>query len=474
MPRAHARAGFAASLVVKTLAIYSMLHCASARLLGEADTAPPWSEFYPTAVGEQVPREFVLANETLISTLDRVAKTVPPRGPPGIVLFTTLRLSGGTDASELERMASNFCHWLHQSHLLRHTMLITTDEATWEMLAARGLPVYLDRAFPRRAEYQASVRLSGTLNREFDVQKHWWGWKLVSLGYRAVYMDSDNVVRGPEVLSPFDVTPPYDYQALSDWSEPELPAVGAALDRTCGFYYWVKEEGAPSKTALRVGMSLRPGEDRLQAANPCQSTGLWYLTPSSASEAFMLALVNRIAYHLPSQWDQTAANEVVMPHLWGAGAAPPLRYRLLPAESFANLALFAAREAAGLVSAPAVTHAGGYFGGADKRGAFEKLGLFHGDFRLCEEGTPAGKCARRGLPPPQPGLLASRPRRAAALGGALAVSAAALGLGLAGRRRPRGGGTAAAAEAEAEKGGPGGAAGRLAAEAPSECVLRST
>ena len=297
-------------------------------------------------------------------------------------------------------MASNFCHWLHQSHLLRHTMLITTDEATWEMLAARGLPVYLDRAFPRRAEYQASVRLSGTLNREFDVQKHWWGWKLVSLGYRAVYMDSDNVVRGPEVLSPFDVTPPYDYQALSDWSEPELPAVGAALDRTCGFYYWVKEEGAPSKTALRVGMSVRPGEDRLQAANPCQSTGLWYLTPSSASEAFMLALVNRIAYHLPSQWDQTAANEVVMPHLWGAGAAPPLRYRLLPAEGFANLALFAAREAAGLGSAPAVMHAGGYFGGADKRGAFEKLGLFHGDFRLCEEGTPAGKCARRGLPPP--------------------------------------------------------------------------
>jgi hypothetical protein len=55
--------------------------------------------------------------------------------------------------------------------------------------------------------------------QEFDVQKHWWGWRLAFLGFRALYMDSDAVVlRDPLPL--FDA--PYDVQGLSDWVEPEI------------------------------------------------------------------------------------------------------------------------------------------------------------------------------------------------------------------------------------------------------------
>jgi hypothetical protein len=68
---------------------------------------------------------------------------------------------------------------------------------------------YLDRMLPRRPEYVDEVHPRDTPNREFDVQKHWWGMRIVELGLKALYMDSDNVVlRDP--MQPF--TLPFDVQ----------------------------------------------------------------------------------------------------------------------------------------------------------------------------------------------------------------------------------------------------------------------
>jgi hypothetical protein len=51
-------------------------------------------------------------------------------------------------------MMANFCSWLDKTGVLGHTMLLTTDNATWHALNARGFPVVLDRVFPERQEYR--------------------------------------------------------------------------------------------------------------------------------------------------------------------------------------------------------------------------------------------------------------------------------------------------------------------------------
>ena len=77
--------------------------------------------------------------------------------------------------------------------MLPNTVLLTTDNATWHALAARGMPVLLDRVFPERAEYGATTDGSGagSINRVFDVAKHYWGATIISHGYRALYLDAD-------------------------------------------------------------------------------------------------------------------------------------------------------------------------------------------------------------------------------------------------------------------------------------------
>ena len=51
-------------------------------------------------------------------------------------------------------MMANFCSWLDKTGVLGHTMLLTTDNATWHALNARGFPVVLDKVFPERQEYR--------------------------------------------------------------------------------------------------------------------------------------------------------------------------------------------------------------------------------------------------------------------------------------------------------------------------------
>lgn len=58
---------------------------------------------------------------------------------------------------------------------------------TWTQLHKEGIPVYLDKAFPEDEDYvYGGGKIRQSPNRVFDVQKHWWGWNVVRLGYNAV------------------------------------------------------------------------------------------------------------------------------------------------------------------------------------------------------------------------------------------------------------------------------------------------
>lgn len=46
--------------------------------------------------------------------------------------------------------------------------------------------MYLDKAFPERPEYAyGGGKAHDSPNRVFDVQKHWWGWKILEQDYLA-------------------------------------------------------------------------------------------------------------------------------------------------------------------------------------------------------------------------------------------------------------------------------------------------
>jgi Nucleotide-diphospho-sugar transferase len=325
----------------------------------------------------KVPQDLILANSSLLTTLDKVALPDPSGKTRGTIIFTTLRFGDG-DQTETMEMINSFCYWLYSSRLLNHTMLITTDEATWTEVAALGHPIFLDRVFPRREAYIDAVLPQGTYNREFDVQKHWWGMRLVELRYRVVYMDSDNFVLQSGFLDPFEE--PYDVQALSDWFEAELWPVGSAVEKSCGLYFTVKNEGIARGAMLQEGWHVPNNKEKLETANPCQSTGLWYLQPTDVTVAFMRAVVNRIAFHAVWQWDQTAFNEIIMPYTWGMGDQPPLKYRLLPVSKFLNIPVMMERQKKGLTNAEIIVlHAGGLHG-SEKKAAFLERKIYRPSF----------------------------------------------------------------------------------------------
>ncbi|KAG7674018.1 hypothetical protein NADE_004294 [Nannochloris sp. 'desiccata'] len=333
-----------------------------------------WAWYPPQT---KVPQDLILANSSLIATLDKIALPDPSGTTRGTIIFTTLRFGDG-DQTETMEMINSFCYWLYSARLLNHTMLITTDEATWTEVAAVGHPIFLDRVFPRREAYIDKVLPEGTYNREFDVQKHWWGMRLVELRYKVVYMDSDNFVLQPGFLDPFDE--PFDVQGLSDWFEAELWPVGGATEKSCGLYFTIKDERIPRGAMLQEGWHIPANKERLDSANPCQSTGLWYLQPTNLTVQFMRAVVNRIAFQAVWQWDQTAFNEVIMPFLWGMGDQPPLRYRLLPVSKFLNIPVMLERAKSGLPNEDIVVlHAGGLHGG-QKKAAFLERQIYRPDF----------------------------------------------------------------------------------------------
>jgi hypothetical protein len=311
---------------------------------GSALDIPSWN-VHPDETPMAIPQAFVLLNDTLFTVLDRIATPGPLKARRAII-FTTLRFDrSGCRSSECEDgvlgMVASFCSHLSKHGLLRHTMLITTAEDTWQMLNERGLPVYLDRAFPGREAYARHPKLPDTPNREFDVQKHWWGWKISSMGYRVVYLDSDAAVMG-DLLSPFNHPFKYDVQGLTDWQDLDHPELDRAytLAMPCAIYRLKSVDGQPRESAHWIESWSIP-DTQLSThplvPNPCQSTGLWYLRPTKPAIEFMETLVERILYHRIEEWEQTAWNDVLVHFLWGAGDHEPLKYRALPQSQFANL-----------------------------------------------------------------------------------------------------------------------------------------
>ena len=379
------------------------LFFAAARRVSTKNTAPTvnartlqstpsrgWGWYPPQT---KVPQQFILANTTLASTLEKIALPDESGTSRGTVIFTTLRLSkqenDEEDASSIE-MVNSFCYWLHEAGLLAHTMIITTDEEfTWTPIAAAGHPIFLDRVFPRREAYIDKITPADTYNKEPALQKHWWGMRLVELGYKTVFLDVDSMVVLPHLLAPF--SEPYDMQGLSDWFSPDAWHVGSTTEYSCGLYFSVKDERVAHGAMLREwwhigdGKSKETSDARVEVATPCQSTGVWYLQPSNVTLQFMKALVYRISVEAVWQWEQAAWNELIVPFLWGIGDAVPLRYRLLPIELFANVPVVNERKQSGLPTDELVVLHGGGLHGSEKRAAFEhEFQVFRPDFHTPE------------------------------------------------------------------------------------------
>jgi len=116
--------------------------------------------YYPAF--SNVPEKYILFNETTLDVLDRIA-TPARRRSQRAVIFTTLRF-GDAPTESVMGMISTFCYHLDRQGMLQHTMLITTDEATWQHLHDRGFPAFLDRSFPRRPEYVDAVEIRPETN----------------------------------------------------------------------------------------------------------------------------------------------------------------------------------------------------------------------------------------------------------------------------------------------------------------------
>ncbi|PRW44369.1 putative dolichyl pyrophosphate Glc1Man9 c2 alpha-1,3-glucosyltransferase [Chlorella sorokiniana] len=379
-----------------SLVLLLLFGCLAAQLAAAAARTPLRRRLAEQPQEQPVPAEFVVTNETLSALLERTAS------PHEAVIFTTTRLPANPQA-ELEMM-SNFCFFLDRAGVLGHTLLLTTHNASWHQLNAKGFPVILDRVFPEREEYQQGVQPGDTPNRVFDVQKHYWGATIIARGFRALYMDSDAIVL-QDPLPTF--RPDYDVQSISDWSgdAPELPRVGDTLTASCQLYKWIPDARTPTGAVLREFWRYGPGdaERALHSQNPCASTGTWYLEPTPVAIRFMAAMRDHLLDPATRfQWDQTAWNEVIVPFLWGVGDEPPLRYRLLPARSFfGGVGNYEVRVRQGLPVDPVVLHSGGLHGG-QKAQTYARLGFWHPDFSLPARPKPGvgGSFAAR----PQPML----------------------------------------------------------------------
>jgi len=63
------------------------------------------------------------------------------------------------------------CRWLNHAGVLGHTLVLTTDPASWHTLSMLGYPVYLDRVMPERPEYVAGKGSAP------DTPNRWAGWE---------------------------------------------------------------------------------------------------------------------------------------------------------------------------------------------------------------------------------------------------------------------------------------------------------
>lgn len=113
---------------------------------------------------------------------------------------------------------------------------------------------------------------------------------------------------------------------------------GYNIHRPCVLYKASEDDRMPSGSIWTEQWNAEEQDiPSYTVPNPCQSTGTWYLNPTTATVAFMRAVVDRIAYHAVWQWDQTAWNEIIIQLLWGTGDHEPLKYRVLSLAEFSNI-----------------------------------------------------------------------------------------------------------------------------------------
>lgn len=48
------------------------------------------------------------------------------------------------------------------------------------------MPVYLDRALPYHDRWLDPATAPPGPNREFDIEKYWWGYKMAALGFKTL------------------------------------------------------------------------------------------------------------------------------------------------------------------------------------------------------------------------------------------------------------------------------------------------
>ncbi|GAB4813297.1 hypothetical protein N2152v2_000343 [Parachlorella kessleri] len=332
-----------------------------------------------------------ITNLTIPAVLKQLAT------PDKQVVVAVVHLGGSQALDFLKNWALS----LRAHGLLRHALILTTDLGSLQLAQAAGLPALLDGAFPAKDGPWKLHKEGIMVNRLYDVVKHWWGLRLIELGYSVLYSDVDVVFVSNPV--PLLHGAPYDVQGLSDYFGPELPRLGEPLHRPCDFYKLVAEKFTPTGAQVRDIWSFR-GDDAqtalqerleavarcplawtvtlaclpgaLQVLTPCQSTGFWYLQPTNTSVAFMRALVDRL-WALPWGWEQAAWQEVIMAYLIGMGSEQPLRFRILPVDQFANTGVFEERLKARLPVDPYIIHCGAVGGFENKMCALAKFNMWH-------------------------------------------------------------------------------------------------
>ncbi|KAK9804663.1 hypothetical protein WJX73_007323 [Symbiochloris irregularis] len=254
---------------------------------------------------------------------------------------------------KITEMTGNFMTWLHSANVSNNVLFMSEGpENSCPALWEKGIPCWHDAACPQGD--QLPEQLGHYRNAQVHWYcKYWWGATLTEAGYTVLFLDNDAVVVG----DPFQGMQPdrYDLEALSDWVQRTLPpdpmdTVRAAHE--CIYTYLYDEDSGKqylSGTSEPLSKANHP-------ITPCFSTGMWFAQPRPATTKFFRDLLQRVL-EVHVEWDQAAANEVLMGHLLNLNANhDALRFRLLPHDQYTNLRTYEQWAMAGQHTREVVIH----------------------------------------------------------------------------------------------------------------------
>lgn len=247
----------------------------------------------------------------------------------GQIVLTTLSfasLSGPRLQDHIE-MTQNFAMHLQEVGRLENTLILSQDFGTCEALEATGVPCLIDRASPSPASLPEQYANSAHL-----LTKFWHAAELTLLSLEVLFIDND-VVTLKDPFQSHDRS--FDIEGLSDWLGADLPTHKQVTLGSCGRYKIVLDPSV--KGGQYLSGSGGAETNLMRYVHPCQSTGLWFVQPSVASRRFLKDMLDWLIVEHPTQWEQSAFNEIIVANLMGLGKEPGLRYRLLPTEMAMNI-----------------------------------------------------------------------------------------------------------------------------------------